>query len=152
MILGRRTFIALAGSAMLADRSSASPAMRVHKDPTCGCCSAWIDHVRGAGYAVEAFDTNAMQTIKRRLGVPDDLRSCHTAEIESYVIEGHVPARAIAALLRQRPNVVGLAVPGMPIGSPGMEIDGNAAEVYAVIAFGSGHPTTFMRFKGHDPI
>ncbi len=110
--------------------------MVVYKSPTCGCCNAWIDHVREAGYEVEAVDVEqyaALAATKEEEGVPGDLGSCHTAVIEGYTIEGHVPAEVIARLLEERPDIKGLSVPGMPIGSPGME--GENPEPYDVIAF-----------------
>ncbi|MGA0534244.1 MULTISPECIES: DUF411 domain-containing protein [Hansschlegelia] len=122
--------------------------MTVHKDPTCGCCEAWVAHVRAAGYEARVIEVAAINAIKAKLGVPPGLRSCHTAEIDGYVLEGHVPATAIARLFAERPKVRGLAVPGMPIGSPGMEVEGRDPESYDVIAFGDGEPRAFMRFSG----
>ncbi|NIP82706.1 MAG: DUF411 domain-containing protein [Gemmatimonadetes bacterium] len=108
----------------------------VYKSPTCGCCSAWVDHMRASGYDVEGVDLpqhSELAARKDEHGVPDDLASCHTAVVDGYVIEGHVPAEVVARLLRERPDIRGLAVPGMPIGSPGME--GANPEPYDVIAF-----------------
>ncbi|QZO00522.1 DUF411 domain-containing protein [Chenggangzhangella methanolivorans] len=122
--------------------------MIVHKDPTCGCCDAWVDHVRAAGYEARVVEVAAINAVKAKLGVPPDLRSCHTAEIDGYVLEGHVPAAAIGRLLAERPKARGLAVPGMPIGSPGMEVEGRDPEAYDVMAFGEGEPRVIMRFRG----
>jgi hypothetical protein len=108
----------------------------VYKSPTCGCCSGWIEHLRESGYSVEAVDLvqySELSATKREHGVPDDLGSCHTAVVEGYTIEGHVPAEVIERLLRERPDIAGLSVPGMPIGSPGME--GPDPEAYDVMAF-----------------
>lgn len=108
----------------------------VYKSPTCGCCDGWIEHLREAGYSVEAVDIadyGQLSAKKREHGVPGEMGSCHTAVIDGYTIEGHVPAESIERLLRERPDIKGLAVPGMPIGSPGME--GPNPEVYQVIAF-----------------
>ena len=124
--------------------------MTVHKDPTCGCCEAWVDHVRAAGYEARVVEVAAINAVKAKLGVPPGLRSCHTAEIDGYVLEGHVPAAAIARLLAERPKVRGLAVPGMPIGSPGMEVEGRDSETYDVMAFGD-EQEKFMTFRGGDP-
>lgn len=142
-----RMSLVVASAAFLAFGASASAApgqaMIVHKDPNCGCCGAWIDHVRQAGFEVEVRETTLMHEVKAELGVPDDLLSCHTAEIAGYVVEGHVPVAAIEAVLGQRPDVVGLAVPGMPMGSPGMDAPGMAAEPYEVALFaanGVRHP------------
>jgi hypothetical protein len=118
----------------------------VHKDPSCGCCSGWVAHLQAAGFTVNAIDTRELDTIKARLGVPDDLAACHTAQVAGYIVEGHVPAAALARLLSEKPDAAGLAVPGMPIGSPGME--GGAPEPYDVILFGAAGRRTYMRFLG----
>ncbi|MGR3436226.1 MAG: DUF411 domain-containing protein [Shimia sp.] len=113
---------------------AAGPAMTVTKSPTCGCCTAWADLARQAGYAVETVDVDDVSPLKTRLGVPEALWGCHTVEVEGYVVEGHVPFPAVARLLRERPQIVGIAAPGMPMGSPGMGWD--PAARYDVIAFG----------------
>lgn len=119
----RRTFLksmlALL-AAPLAATAASNAVVNVYKSPTCGCCRVWIDHLRAHGFNVVAHDTgnNAMRA---RLGMPGELGSCHTAVVDGYVIEGHVPAREVSRLLRERPDALGLAVPGMPLGSPGME-------------------------------
>lgn len=108
----------------------------VYKSPTCGCCSGWVDHMREQGYDVATVDIDAYAELaakKAEHGVPNDLGSCHTAIVEGYTVEGHVPAAVVAKLLRERPDIQGIAVPGMPIGSPGME--GPNAQPYDVIAF-----------------
>lgn len=122
----------------------AATTVTVYKSPTCGCCSNWIAHLEEAGYAVEAHDQNDVRPIKAELGVAPELGSCHTAVVEGYVIEGHVPADAIARLLEERPNIVGLAVPGMPVGSPGME--GPNPQPYEILAFDAeGNVSVFDR-------
>lgn len=103
----------------------------VHKSPTCGCCNDWITHLEGEGFHVEAVNHANMGDIKSRLGVPHGMGSCHTAEVEGYVIEGHVPAQDIHRLLKEKPKARGLTVPGMPLGSPGMEM-GDTREPYTV--------------------
>ncbi len=103
------------------DQSGAAALVRVHSSPTCGCCEKWVDHMRESGFQVEIDDTDALAPIKERLGVPYGLGSCHTAEVDGYFIEGHVPAADVRRLLAERPAAKGLAVPGMPLGSPGME-------------------------------
>jgi hypothetical protein len=118
----------------------------VHKDPSCGCCTGWVQHLQGAGFTTKVIDTRELDPLKRRLGVPDDLAACHTAEVAGYVIEGHVPAGAIQRLLRDRPKARGLAVPGMPVGSPGME--GGTPERFDVVLFGPEGRQTFMTFVG----
>lgn len=105
----------------------------VYKSPTCGCCKGWIKHLEAAGFRVAAHDTNEMSEIKDARGIPRKLGSCHTAEVGGYLIEGHVPPADIQRLLREKPAIAGLAVPGMPIGSPGME--GPDPEAYDVIGF-----------------
>jgi hypothetical protein len=117
----------------------------VYKDPSCGCCRNWIEHLIKHGYAVDAKDTPAMAEVKRTLGVPDALTSCHTAVVNGYLIEGHVPAADIARLLKQKPKVAGLAVPGMPMGSPGME--GPTQQHYQVLSFDkSGKTRVFAAY------
>lgn len=126
--------------------SSALPAMTVYKTPSCGCCVDWVDHLRSEGFEVRVHDVADTMPIAMRLGVPIDLRSCHTAEIDGYAIEGHVPAREIRRLLAERPDVAGLAVPGMPLGSPGMEID-DRREAYDVILFDrTGRVESYARY------
>jgi hypothetical protein len=115
--------------------SAAQPLVTVYKSPTCGCCEDWITHMEESGYVVEAHDTNDLVSVKSENHVPSQLQSCHTAIIDGYVIEGHVPAEDINQLLAERPDVTGLAVPGMPVGSPGMEVDGYDAQPFDVIAF-----------------
>ena len=113
--------------------SPKTPTITVYKDPGCGCCKNWIEHLIKHGYRVDAKDTPGMTEVKRTLGVPDRLSACHTAVVNGYFIEGHVPASDIARLLREKPKVAGLAVPGMPMGSPGME--GPRAQHYQVLSF-----------------
>src|SRR5262245_25829062 len=115
--------------------AAAKPTVTVFKSPTCGCCVKWVDLVRAAGFFVTAKDHDDLKPIKHEHGVPTDLQSCHTALVEGYVVEGHVPVDLIDRLLRERPAIAGIAVPGMPIGSPGMEVPGHAAERYQVMAF-----------------
>jgi hypothetical protein len=110
--------------------------MTVYKAPECDCCGRWVDHLRQAGFEVKVQEVSQQElgVVKARNGIRPELASCHTAEVEGYVIEGHVPADAIARLLQEKPDVAGLAVPGMPIGSPGMEMPGRAPERYDVLA------------------
>lgn len=121
------------------------PIITVYKDPNCGCCKSWIEHLVKHGYRVDAKDTSEMTEIKRTLGVPDELGSCHTAVVKGYLIEGHVPAADIARLLKEKPKVAGLAVPGMPMGSPGME--GPRTDHYKVLSFDkAGKTKTFASY------
>ena len=125
--------------------AAAEPLVRVHKDPSCGCCSGWVQHLQKAGFPIEVVDSKDLDAVKVRLGVPDDLAACHTAEVSGYVIEGHVPAVALKRLLAEKPDAAGLAVPGMPVGSPGME--GGVPEPYDVVLFGPAGRRSFMRFS-----
>ena len=116
------------------------PEVTVYKSPTCGCCGKWIDHMREKGFKVTTHNRQDMNQIKQEYGVEYKLRSCHTAVVEDYVLEGHIPAEDIRRLLKEKPAVDGLAVPGMPAGSPGME--GKQEEPYEVVAFTKGKKTT----------
>jgi len=109
------------------------PTVLVYKTESCGCCNAWVEHLRAAGFTVDARNVVDLMSIKRDAGVPASHASCHTALVDGYVVEGHVPADQIERLLAERPEVAGLAVPGMPVGSPGME--GPGAGPYQVLAF-----------------
>ncbi|MBW4655961.1 MAG: DUF411 domain-containing protein [Kaiparowitsia implicata GSE-PSE-MK54-09C] len=108
--------------------------LTVFRSPTCSCCGQWIEHIEAAGFQVQDNVTEEMTILKQQYGIPDDLTSCHTAMVGGYVIEGHVPAVDVLRLLAERPNVAGLAVPGMPVGSPGME-SGSDVEPYTVFSF-----------------
>lgn len=111
---------------------AASPVIDVYKSPTCSCCNQWIGHLKANGFTVRAHDTNDVVSHKHRLGVPPGHGSCHTAEVNGYLVEGHVPAKEIQRLLKEKPRARGLAVPAMPIGSPGMEQD-NRKDAYEVL-------------------
>jgi hypothetical protein len=123
----------------------ALPVMTVYKTPTCGCCTEWVTHMKAAGFQVRVTDLDDLTEIKQASGVPMRLRTCHTAVVGDYVVEGHVPADLVKKLLRERPRVAGIAVPGMPIGSPGME-QGNQKEPYDVLLFDrSGRTTVYAK-------
>ena len=115
-----------------AENTSALPHVLVHKTPTCGCCGAWVDHLREAGFTVAVQDHDDLGPTKERLGVPYGKGSCHTAEVGGYLVEGHVPASDIKRLLAERPAARGLVLPGMPIGSPGMESPDGFVQPYTV--------------------
>jgi hypothetical protein len=133
---------AVAGAAQL-------PHVAVTKGPGCECCDGWAQHLRDSGFSVSVTESAELNAFKARLGIPADLRSCHTGQLAGYLLEGHVPAPAVRRLLSQEHDgIAGLAVPGMPIGSPGMEVEGTAAEEYPVIAFGRAGRRTWGRFKG----
>ena len=116
----------------------------VYKSPTCGCCTKWADHMRANGFKVTTKEVNDLGAVKVRYGVAQHLSSCHTALIDGYVVEGHVPADVVERMLRERPKIAGIAVPGMPQGSPGME-QGMPPEHYDVVAFdGQGGTTVYI--------
>jgi hypothetical protein len=125
----------------------AAPKLVVHRDPSCGCCGAWTEHLRAAGFSVEIINESDMSGVKARLGVPQQLASCHTAEVDGYVVEGHVPVASIQRLLSERPKMLGLAVPGMPAGSPGME-GPDAMDQYEVFLFDAGGSRSYGRYEG----
>jgi len=144
-LMTRRQLLAVLGSvAVTGVRSSAQkgPAVQVYKDPTCGCCSLWVEHLRKAGFSATVTDVADMAAIKTKHGVPSQARSCHTAVVDGYTIEGHVPAADVQRLLKERPRVVGIGVPGMPIGSPGMEVASVKPQPYDVLAFDKAGKTT----------
>jgi hypothetical protein len=107
----------------------------VYKSASCGCCAKWVDHLRANGFAPVVHDEEDMDAIKDGMGVPKNVRSCHTALLGRYLVEGHVPAADLRRALAERPAVAGLAVPGMPNGTPGMAMPGAAAEPYEVVSF-----------------
>ena len=118
------------------------PTLVVYKTPTCGCCKGWVSEMEKAGFKVEVHDLDDLAATKHAAGVPDELQACHTARIGGYVVEGHVPAADIRRLLADRPDIAGIATPGMPMGSPGME--GGYKDRYDVMTFGgSGRSTVF---------
>lgn len=145
--IARMATTALGGAALAAlppriARAASKPtSITVYKDPSCGCCTKWVDHLRANGFAPEVHDRSDMDALKDSLGVPAKLRSCHTAVVEKYVVEGHVPAADVKRLLASKPaKTVGIAVPGMPAGSPGMEV-GARVDRYDVVAFAPGGAT-----------
>ena len=150
----RRSALILIGSTAalraIPSRAAVEQVITVHKDPNCGCCSRWVRHLQAAGFMVRTIDTAELDAIKTRLGVPADLAACHTAQIAGYVIEGHVPGVALERFLAEKPNSAGLAVPGMPIGSPGME--GGTPEPYDVVLFGPAGRRPYMRFLGEQAL
>ncbi len=107
----------------------------VYKTPTCGCCKKWVTHLEESGFTVKVTDLEDLSEIKQQFGVPQNLRSCHTAVVNGYVVEGHVPADVVEKMLTEKPDIAGISVPGMPIGSPGMEVEGREADRYDILAF-----------------
>jgi hypothetical protein len=141
------TLLSIACSAEESESISDLPIVQVYKSPTCGCCSKWVSHLEANGFKVKATDVNDINLIKRSYGIPPALASCHTAVVGDYLIEGHVSAKDIVQLLKQKPAIKGIAVPGMPIGSPGMEV-GNP-QAYDVVSFGANGETEI--FSSHQP-
>ena len=136
----RRQFIYMAASAAFLSRAAAAEgtALVVHKDPYCGCCSAWASAYEAAGFVVTIRNEDDMDTVKSQLKVPNEVHGCHTAIVDGYYLEGHVPLEAAERLLKERPPIAGLAVAGMPKGSLGMGTDPNASyDVMAVPRDGS---------------
>jgi len=121
---------------------SASPVVLVSKSASCGCCKLWVTHLEQAGFTVEVRDLDDLEPLKDRLGVPPGKRSCHTAEVGGYFVEGHVPADDVKRLLAEKPDALGLAVPGMPAGSPGMEMPDGSAQAYTVELVGRDGSTS----------
>ncbi|WP_394270337.1 DUF411 domain-containing protein [Qipengyuania sp.] len=147
--LTRRPLLPILGTMLLAACAGAAQAasFTMYRDPSCGCCEAWAAHMQqGDRHEVATVDHPDMASVKTQHGVPDDLRSCHTMIADGYVIEGHVPAADVERLLAERPDwVEGLAVAGMPLGSPGMEAGGKV-QPYQVIAFGNGRREVFASY------
>lgn len=116
------------------DSQAQQPEVMVYKSPTCGCCEKWVSHLESNGFVVKTTDQPDVTPIKRKVGLPAGLGSCHTAIVDGYVVEGHVPADVVKKMLRERPDIIGISAPGMPIGSPGME-QGDQVDSYDVVAF-----------------
>lgn len=150
-VLSVGSAIAVLVAVMLLVTTGSAPAkavVTVYKSPTCGCCHQWIAHLEEAGYEVEAHDVDDLRPIKQEFGIPQPLASCHTAIVDGYRVEGHVPAREIDRLLSERPEVAGLSVPGMPMGSPGMEVPGQPAQPYDVLSFDeAGNTAVYASYR-----
>lgn len=148
----RRNLLAAAAASTLAAALPAlarqgQPAIHVFKSAYCECCSAWVEHLRQAGFAVDVTIVDDTTEARKRLGMPDTFGSCHTGSVAGYVLEGHVPAADIKRLLATRPDAIGLAVPGMPVGSPGMEV-GTRRDPYDVLLIGkNGRSTVFATYS-----
>lgn len=134
-----------------ASTASGLPLLVVNKSPTCGCCGVWVDHMREAGFDVQVNSVNNLNPIKERVGVPLGKGSCHTAEVGGYFVEGHVPAEDVKRLLVEKPDAKGLVVPGMPLGSPGMEAPDGTVQPYTVEIVGrDGDTSAFAQHgQGH---
>ena len=153
MIISRRQVLGGLFAASAIDLTSAQAndmKIRTHRDAHCGCCGKWIQRMRAAGFEVEEIVETDMDIAKSRLGVPKKLIACHTSEIAGYIVEGHVPAIAIDRLLREKPVARGIAAPGMPAGSPGMEMA--ESEIYTVYLFDGDGARAFGRWRADQPI
>ena len=126
--------VAAAGAATSIPALAAAslPRVEVFKNPDCGCCGAWVEHLKAAGFPVKVHETPDTSAVRKRHGIPDEFGSCHTGVVSGYALEGHVPAEDIKRLLAKKPAAAGLAVPGMPVGSPGMEV-GSRNDPYQVL-------------------
>jgi hypothetical protein len=149
--MNRRSFISLAAGgvalqALGARAANRLPPVEVFKNPTCGCCGGWVDHLKAAGFPVKVTLTDDPSAARRRFGIPDRLGSCHTAVVGGYAIEGHVPAREIQRLLARRPDAIGLAVPDMPAGSPGMEVGSRQHPYHVLLIDRRGQETVFATY------
>lgn len=141
----------LAGAVYAAAPAAALPPVEVWKEPTCGCCKDWIAHMEANGFKV-FVNMGGTQAAKQRLGVPQNMASCHTAKIAGYAIEGHVPARDIKRLLREKPDAIGLAAPGMPIGSPGMDTpayNGKKNPYSVMLIAKNGKHSVYQKYEGN---
>ncbi|HEX5385898.1 MAG TPA: DUF411 domain-containing protein [Gemmatimonadales bacterium] len=138
--------LGLTGRNLWAFAPVGAPLVTVYKSPSCGCCAKWVSHLEANGFQTAVHDRDSMDEVKDGLGVPNSVRSCHTAQVNGYLIEGHVPAGDITRLIAERPKVSGLAVPGMPHGTPGMAAPGAPHEPFEVVAFqSSGATQVFAR-------
>ena len=143
----RRTVLSLPLLAAATLRA-ANPQISIYKTPTCGCCTKWVTHLKANGFDTKATDVPDTAEYRKRYGVPDRLQSCHTAIVAGYTVEGHVPAADIHRLLKTRPKGKGLAVPGMPLGSPGMEA--TRRDPYEVLLFqADGSTSVFQKYAGN---
>lgn len=131
-------------------RAPALPRVTVHRDPGCGCCTGWVEHLRRHGFTVDVQQTRDLAAVRARLGVPAQKASCHTAEVGGLVVEGHVPAQDIRRLLAAPGTARGLVLPGMPLGSPGMEVPDGRVQRYVVERLDAGGATT--PFATHGPV
>ena len=156
MVPGRRQWlvaglVTLAGLARPARAAAPLPRVEVYKNPSCGCCGAWADHMRAAGFAVTLHAVDFPGAIRRQHGLPDRFASCHTALVDGYVVEGHVPAAEVKRLLASRPRAVGLAVPSMPPSSPGMDVPGRQDPYEVFLVDAQGHETVWASYPGPKP-
>ncbi len=132
-IVAGLAIVSLAGMAQAP--APGTTAITVYKSPTCGCCAKWVEHMKTNGYTATVIDVEDIEVPMKTYGVPPAAASCHTAIVNGYVVEGHVPADVVGRMLREKPAIKGIAAPGMPTGSPGMEVPGYKADPYNVVSF-----------------
>jgi hypothetical protein len=133
------TALAVLGSGWLFfPKSTIASDVVVYKSPSCGCCDGWVKHMESNGFKVTINNVDDVYPVKAQLGVPQEAASCHTAKIGKYIVEGHVPVTDIRRMLKEKPQIDGIAAPGMPMGSPGMEVPGQSADHYNIITFKNG--------------
>lgn len=137
--------IAAVGALTMQPKVANAAAITVYKSPNCGCCGGWVEHMKNEGFELNVVNTHALSDKKEELGVPHNLGSCHTAVAGEYVIEGHVPAQDVRRLLAEKPPVAGIAVPGMPAGSPGMPARNGYREAFNTVSFGNGSSAVFAQ-------
>jgi hypothetical protein len=143
-----RTLLIAAGSVLVLTAVSSGQQkpkpipISVYKSPSCGCCSLWVDYMRKNGFEAKVQDVENIGALKLKLGVREEFSSCHTTEVGGYIVEGHVPVEAVQRMLKERPKIAGIAVPGMPAGSPGMEVPSGKKDSYNILAFTSDGKTT----------
>jgi hypothetical protein len=147
VVTGALLFTLVSLTSTTAQYETKLPTIQVYKSASCGCCAKWVDHLRAAGFTVTATDVPSVADIRTKYNVPSAVASCHTAIVDSYIVEGHVPAEYVRQLLTKRPAVAGIATPGMPIGSPGME--GPNAKPYDIVSFDKQGKTAV--FATHTP-
>lgn len=143
----RRTLVGLSLLALSHLQAANPPQVQVYKTRTCGCCAKWVEHLKANGFTPRVEEVRDTAEYRRQFGVPESLQSCHTATVNGYTLEGHVPAADIKRMLKTRPNAKGLAVPGMPMGSPGME--GARSDAYSVMLFkADGTSSVYQKYPG----
>ena len=145
MTIRRPLLVAIATAAAFVASAANAAQLTVHKSPYCGCCAKWVEYIEKHGFDVKIVETEDMAGVKKRLGVPQQLASCHTTEAGGYFVEGHVPAQDIKRLLAQKPKAAGIAVPGMPAGSPGMDMGGQKQPYATMLIDRNGKTTVFAR-------
>jgi len=147
--MNRRLFLLTTAAAAVwrsAGAEAAAPEVQVFKSPSCGCCGAWVEHMKAAGFAVKVIPVTDTAATRKRLGLPERYASCHTATVAGYALEGHVPAADVRRLLATKPKAIGLAVPGMPQSAPGMDVPGRKDPYQVLLVDTSGQSRVFASY------